>query len=154
MSTQFCEHCGWHPELPESHVHAAMRDGCAEMEAVYDMWIDEEGEVQWAPKVINPDVVDVEADDEGNLYPVYEPLSTEERKRKHEPIVDIDEADRQHRQLMQELHRRLDAVDRRISKCAARLRAAQAAVRESKAEVEKSRADLIAAIIRQSPSPQ
>ncbi len=42
-----CKHCGWHPQLPESHAYCAMRceSGCAHMQARYDMRIDEDGEV-------------------------------------------------------------------------------------------------------------
>jgi hypothetical protein len=43
-----CKHCGWCCEYPESHImHAMWGDGCKYIKAMYHVWIDEDGEIQY-----------------------------------------------------------------------------------------------------------
>jgi hypothetical protein len=45
-----CKHCGWMCEFPESHVQHSMWSGCEYIESKYDVWRDEDGEIEFKLK--------------------------------------------------------------------------------------------------------
>ena len=47
-----CEYCGWHAELPESHIQHSKCVGCKYISDKYIVWFDEDGELEWKEKPI------------------------------------------------------------------------------------------------------
>lgn len=76
MNKHQCEYCGWYAELPNSHVAQAAMNGCEVIEERYDVFIDDEGEVDFREKedtppewltALQPSI----ADDKSNLNWLY-----------------------------------------------------------------------------------
>jgi len=50
-----CNYCGWRCEYPNSHINFCGGGGCEYIRNKFDTWLDEEGELQYKEKKINPE---------------------------------------------------------------------------------------------------
>jgi hypothetical protein len=50
VDEMFCEYCGWCEEYPHSHIEHCRGFGCKYITSKYDVWINEDGELEWKLK--------------------------------------------------------------------------------------------------------
>ena len=69
LDPEICKYCSWRCELPESHIQHAGCNGCKYISNKYDIFIDEDGELQHKLKK-SKTIIDGQTtiDENGNIY--------------------------------------------------------------------------------------